>query len=65
MEFLAKSGTDDKAKASIADIIVLGGNVAIEKACGVEVPFTPGRGDTTQEKTDCLTVNKITAIKTS
>ena len=42
----------DKAKASIADIIVLGGNVAIEKACGVEVPFTPGRGDATQEMTD-------------
>ncbi len=42
----------DKAKASIADIIVLGGNVAIEKACGAEVPFTPGRGDATQEMTD-------------
>ena len=42
----------DKVKASIADIIVLGGNVAIEKACGVEVPFTPGRGDATQEMTD-------------
>ena len=42
----------DKAKASIADIIVLGGNVAIEKACGVEVPFIPGRGDATQEMTD-------------
>ena len=42
----------DKVNASIADIIVLGGNVAIEKACGVEVPFTPGRGDATQEMTD-------------
>ena len=42
----------DKTNASIADIIVLGGNVAIEKACGVEVPFTPGRGDATQEMTD-------------
>ena len=42
----------EKVKASIADIIVLGGNVAIEKACGVEVPFTPGRGDATQEMTD-------------
>ena len=41
-----------KVKASIADIIVLGGNVAIEKACGVEVPFSPGRGDATQEMTD-------------
>ena len=42
----------DKLNASIADLIVLGGNVAIEKACGVEVPFTPGRGDATQEMTD-------------
>jgi catalase-peroxidase len=42
----------DKVNASIADLIVLGGNVAIEKASGVEVPFTPGRGDATQEMTD-------------
>ena len=38
--------------ASIADIIVLAGNVAIEKASGVEVPFSPGRGDASQENTD-------------
>jgi len=38
--------------ASIADVIVLGGNVGIEKASGVEVPFTPGRGDSTQDQTD-------------
>ena len=38
--------------ASVADVIVLAGNVAIEKASGVEVPFTPGRGDATQESTD-------------
>ena len=38
--------------ASIADVIVMGGNVGIEKASGVEVPFTPGRGDSTQEETD-------------
>ena len=38
--------------ASIADVIVLGGNVGIEKASGVEVPFTPGRGDATQDQTD-------------
>jgi len=38
--------------ASIADVIVMGGNVGIEKASGVEVPFTPGRGDSTQEQTD-------------
>lgn len=38
--------------ASMADIIVLAGNVAIEKASGVKVPFVPGRGDATQEETD-------------
>tara|TARA_B100001250_G_scaffold335301_1_gene301486 strand:+ start:10 stop:894 length:885 start_codon:yes stop_codon:yes gene_type:complete len=38
--------------ASIADIIVLAGNVGIEIASGVKVPFTPGRGDASQEQTD-------------
>ena len=38
--------------ASIADVIVLAGNVGIEKASGVNVPFAPGRGDATQEQTD-------------
>ena len=38
--------------ASIADTIVLAGNVGIEMASGVEVPFTPGRGDATEEQTD-------------
>ncbi len=38
--------------ASIADVIVLAGNVAIEQASGVSVPFTPGRGDASQDQTD-------------
>ena len=43
--------------ASVADVIVLAGNVAVEqaaKAAGfdVAVPFAPGRGDATQEMTD-------------
>ena len=38
--------------ASVADIIVLAGNVGIEKASGVDVPFSPGRGDASQEQTD-------------
>ena len=43
--------------ASIADVIVLAGNVGIEqaaKAAGhdVEIPFAPGRGDATDEMTD-------------
>ncbi len=43
--------------ASVADVIVLGGNVGLEqaiKAAGfdVEVPFAPGRGDASQAQTD-------------
>jgi len=38
--------------ASLADIIVLAGNVGVEIASGKEVAFTPGRGDATQENTD-------------
>ena len=38
--------------ASLADIIVLGGNVGIEIASGQSVPFVPGRGDASQEQTD-------------
>ncbi len=44
-------------RVSFADLVVLGGCVGVEdaaKAAGhdVEVPFTPGRGDATQEQTD-------------
>jgi len=38
--------------ASIADVIVLAGNVGIEMATGVKVPFIAGRGDASQEQTD-------------
>jgi catalase-peroxidase len=38
--------------ASIADVIVLAGNVGIEKASGLKMDFTPGRGDSSQEQTD-------------
>jgi catalase-peroxidase len=44
-------------KISLADLIVLGGTAAVEKAArdagvSVEVPFHPGRTDATQEQTD-------------
>ena len=44
-------------RVSLADLIVLGGSAAIEKAAkdaghGVTVPFTPGRMDASQEQTD-------------
>ena len=38
--------------ASVADVIVLAGNVGIEQASGASVPFTSGRGDAAQEQTD-------------
>jgi catalase-peroxidase len=44
-------------KVSLADLIVLGGDAAIEKAAkdagtNVKIPFTPGRMDASQEQTD-------------
>ncbi len=44
-------------KVSLADVIVLAGNVGVEQAAkaggqDVEVPFTPGRTDATQDQTD-------------
>ena len=52
LEPIAKS-----SGASLADVIVLAGNLGIEKAAkaaghDVKVPFKPGRGDATQEQTD-------------
>ncbi len=46
-----------KRKVSLADLIVLGGAAALEKAAkdagyNITVPFTPGRGDATQDMTD-------------
>jgi len=51
------NATSNNKKVSLADLIVLGGSVAIEsaaKAAGikVEVPFTPGRSDASQAQTD-------------
>ena len=53
-----KKNFDTKKKnVSIADLIVLGGSLAIEKAAKkaghkINVPFTPGRGDASQDQTD-------------
>ena len=53
------NGRDDGKQVSLADLIVLGGCAAIEKAAkdagyDVKVPFTPGRTDATQEQTDVV-----------
>ena len=52
-----KAGFDGAKTVSIADLIVLGGSVGVEKAAAaagyrIEVPFTPGRTDASQEQTD-------------
>ncbi|MCP1673829.1 catalase-peroxidase [Natronocella acetinitrilica] len=51
------SAQSGNKRVSLADLIVLGGAAAIEKAAKdaghtVEVPFTPGRTDATEEQTD-------------
>ena len=50
-------GRKDGKQVSVADLIVLGGNAAIEQAAraagrDMAVPFTPGRVDATQQQTD-------------
>jgi len=55
----------DGTAVSLADLIVLGGNVAVEQAAAdagydVEVPFEPGRTDATEEQTD---VESFEALK--
>lgn len=54
---LTEIQANSSKKVSIADLIVLGGNAAIEKAAqeggfNVKVPFQAGRGDASQEMTD-------------
>ena len=51
-------------KVSLADLIVLGGSAAIEKAASdagrtIEVPFTPGRTDATQASTDAFSFSQL------
>jgi catalase-peroxidase len=52
LEGVQKKFNGGGKKVSLADLIVLGGNAALEKASGVSVPFTPGRVDASQEQTD-------------
>jgi len=63
----ASSGLSNSGKVSLADLIILGGAVGIEKAAkdagyDVSVPFKPGRGDATQEQTD---VNSFSLLEPS
>lgn len=54
-------------KISIADLIVLGGSAAVEKAAqdagiDIQVPFSPGRGDATAEMTDAESFEALEPI---
>ena len=42
----------EKYGASLADVIVLAGNVGVEDASGMDVPFLAGRGDASEAQTD-------------
>ena len=56
--------SSDGKKISLADMIVLGGSAAIEKAAkdagiSIDAPFTPGRNDARQDQTDVASVNYL------
>ncbi|SFL27163.1 catalase-peroxidase [Halogranum rubrum] len=62
-EAFNESRSDD-VRVSLADLIVLGGAAAVEKAAAdaghdVDVPFTPGRTDASQEQTDVGSFNAL------
>ena len=57
LEAIQQAFNKGRKKVSLADLIVLGGAAAVEKAAkaagvNVKVPFTPGRMDASQDQTD-------------
>ena len=64
VKVLKQIQSDSSKKVSLADLIVLGGAAAVEKAAAdagfsVKVPFVPGRGDATQDQTDLLSFSLL------
>lgn len=63
-EVITKLEELGKGRASVADLIVLGGNVGVEMAASkggvqIEVPFTSGRGDATADQTDAASFDVL------
>jgi catalase-peroxidase len=63
-ESIKKDFDNGNKEISIADLVVLGGNVAIEEAASkagysINVPFNPGRMDASQEQTDIEGINLL------
>ncbi len=64
LEKIKKDFDTKKKNVSLADLIVLGGNVGVEKAAkkagyDVKVPFAPGRCDASQDQTDIFSFNLL------
>ncbi|MEM9103015.1 MAG: catalase/peroxidase HPI [Pseudomonadota bacterium] len=64
LEAIKKDFDSSRKKISLADLIVLGGAAAVEKAAQdagfkITVPFEPGRGDATQAQTDVNSFNLL------
>ena len=67
LEAIQKEFQSGGKKVSLADLIVLGGAAAIEKAAkagghDVKVPFTPGRIDASQEQTDVASFEPLEPV---
>lgn len=65
LEGVQKNFNDSQSggkKVSLADLIVLAGCAAVEKAAGVPVPFTPGRMDASQDQTDAQSFEHLEPV---
>ncbi len=67
LKALSEIQARSEKKISMADLIVLGGSAAIEKAAhqagfSIQVPFTPGRGDATAEMTEAASFDVLEPI---